>query len=330
MILTAVSACDNVEWGGVTMELQPPPPKDTTEGPGEEVEDGVPTLPEGDVLFLVRREAPPEGEEGPVTSTLIPVAEIGGDSLAPLPFHDQGFRALLVREMLPADREFAIFAGGRRVGTFVAGPENFSAEDYCAPRPAVRGVVELAPGVSGISHFLALSNEAASGFSRGSYQPAESNLAQRNATVDIAAELIPQIGAQWPTSLPVARRDLQIFRTDSGELVASTFLFRDQMEVAEPSDETYALFLLAEEQGEGYGSAFVWYREARRDGKGIPRVLGHLDWDRDGQGELLLEVLGARTRWFAALDRPGAEWERIYQDPCGTPEQQAPSPPPGG
>lgn len=334
VILTALPACDNVEWGGVSWQLRSPPATDTS-GVADSVggETG-PTLPEGDVLFVVRQPPPAEEGQEPPPATLYPVAEISGDSLRPLSFDDDQFRALFVREMLGADREFALFAGGRRVGTFAAGEENVTRADDCAPRPGVQGIVELSPGAAGVREFLALEREAASGFTRSSYRRLESNLAQRNATVNIAGEVIPQVGAQWPTSLPVARRDLQILSMEPGGIaVASTFLFRDQMAVAEPSDGTYALFILAEEQAgtdTGYGSSFVWYREARRDGKGVPRVFGQLDWDGDGQSEILLEVLGARSRWFAALDRPGGEWERIYQDPCGTAERQAPSPPPGG
>lgn len=335
VILTTLPACDNVDWGGVSMALRSPPPKDTTELAGGAEGETGPTLPEGDVLFVVRRPAPAQGQETPAgPPTLTPVAEISGDSLRPLSFEDDGFRSLFIREALGAGREFALFAGGTRVGTFAAGEENFSAEDYCSPRPGVRGVVELSPEAAEVREFLALEREAAEGIARGAYRSLESNLAQRNATVTIAAEVIPQVGAQWPTSLPVARRDLQILPMASGgDAVAATFLFRDELAVGEPSDGTYALFVLAEAQAgteTGYGSSFVWYREARRDGKGAPRVFGQLDWDGDGQSELLLEVLGARNRWFAALDRPGAEWERVYQDPCGTAEQQAPSPPVAG
>lgn len=335
MILTALTACDNVEWGGVTMELRPPPPRDTTElGEGAD-DDRGPVLPEGPVLFVVRRAMTPQGSEDATRPpTLVPVAEVSGDSLRVIPFDDDGFRALFVREILAAGREFVLFAGGTRVGTFVAGEENVSADGYCQPRPGVHGVVELVSAATGIREFVALDREAAAGLPTGPYRTLESNVVQRNATVTLAGELIPQIGAQWPSSLPVARRDLRILPMGSGgPAVAATFLFRDQMEVAEPSDGTYALFILAEEQAgseSGYAPSFVWYREARRDGKGIPRVFQQLDWDGDGQTELLLEVLGARSRWFAALDRPGAEWERVFQDPCGTAERQAPSPPPGG
>lgn len=334
MILTALTACDNVDWGGATMELRPPPPKDTTGVADDPDADAEPVLPEGPVLFVVRRVVR-EGAEDPTRPpTLVPVAEIASDSLRALPFDDDGFRSLFLREILAAGREFVLFAGGTRVGTFVAGEDNISAAEYCAPRPGVLGTVELASAATGIREFVALERNAAQGLPRGPYRTLESNLAQRNATVNIAGELIPQVGAEWPTSLPVARRDLRVLPMGpGGPAVAATFLFRDQMEVAEPSTGTYALFILAEETADvegGFAPSFVWYREARRDGKGIPRILQQLDWDGDGQTELLLEVLGARSRWFAALDRPGSEWERVFQDPCGTAEQQAPSPPPGG
>jgi hypothetical protein len=54
-----------------------------------------------------------------------------------------------------------------------------------------------------------------------------------------------------------------------------------------------------------------------------------MDWDGDGEEEILLEVFGADARWWAALDRENGAWSIAFQDPCGalevrdTPGQQS-------
>jgi hypothetical protein len=69
---------------------------------------------------------------------------------------------------------------------------------------------------------------------------------------------------------------------------------------------------------EQYQAGYVWYREAGREGKGAPRYFQHLDWDGDGETEVLLEVLGESNRWNAAVQKRGAEWTRTFEDPCGS------------
>ncbi|HZD06402.1 MAG TPA: hypothetical protein VE173_15935, partial [Longimicrobiales bacterium] len=54
------------------------------------------------------------------------------------------------------------------------------------------------------------------------------------------------------------------------------------------------------------------------DGKGVPLFWEQMDWNGDGEPEILLQVLGAESRWTAAVVRRGGRWERIFQDPCGT------------
>jgi hypothetical protein len=141
---------------------------------------------------------------------------------------------------------------------------------------------------------------------------------QRAAGIDLAAATIPQIGATWPTSMVEARADIVAFRLDGeGPAVSTTFVFQDQARVQPAAPGSYSLYLLATDTPEGYQPAYVWYRQAAREGKGVPVYFEHLDWDADGQTEVLLEVRGERARWNAVLEREGAEWKRTFEDPCG-------------
>ncbi|HET9947330.1 MAG TPA: hypothetical protein VFQ22_00260, partial [Longimicrobiales bacterium] len=101
--------------------------------------------------------------------------------------------------------------------------------------------------------------------------------------------------------------------------IAATYVYRDRLEVAPPGQGAYALFVMATGSGEQFRETFTWYRSVDTEGKGAPRYFGHLDWDGDGDGEILLEVFGANRRWFAGLTRRQGQWVRTFQDSCAGP-----------
>ncbi|MSR35718.1 MAG: hypothetical protein EXR95_03595, partial [Gemmatimonadetes bacterium] len=75
-IVISATACDNVDWGGLSMHLVPPPAARI--GAGSDTaqvseEDGSFTLPKGPVLYMGRRDS--------TGVHLVPVAEIAGDSM---------------------------------------------------------------------------------------------------------------------------------------------------------------------------------------------------------------------------------------------------------
>jgi hypothetical protein len=96
------------------------------------------------------------------------------------------------------------------------------------------------------------------------------------------------------------------------------------MGVGPAPDESYSLLILGESLGTRFDRAFTWYRRVGDEGKGSPRFFSRMDWDGDGEEELLLEVFGADARWWAALDREDGSWTLAFQDPCGAPEAQNP------
>lgn len=315
VIVSLVTGCDNVQWAGAEVRLEPPPP--TTFGtpavPDSMARRGSgPVMPEGPVLFMATRDS--------LVTTLVPVAVISGDSLVALPSEDvvPGFRAAFSRERMAEGTEFVLFAEGTRVGTLTA-HEHVTEDSFCEPRPAVRGPVELVREAGDASRFLALRREHAAGAEHGSFRTFEHDRAQRIASINLVGEIIPQVGARWPTSLEAARQDMQAFRLgdDGPDAFTATFVFRDRMGIAEAEPSSYALFLMGVQQDGEYRPAHVWYREAGREGRGVPRLFGHYDWDGDGETNILLEVLGERSRWTAAVTREGNEWHRVWQDPCG-------------
>ena len=75
LIVVGLSACDNVDWGGVDVAVVPPPPRGAG-GQAEDAERELGPLPTGPVLYYVRTDS--------TGGTIVPVAEIGGDTLIPL------------------------------------------------------------------------------------------------------------------------------------------------------------------------------------------------------------------------------------------------------
>ncbi len=250
---------------------------------------------------------------------LVPVGEIVGDSLRPLPDEQTapGYRDAFAREMMAPGSRFTLFAAGSRVGTFTAGAVDTD-DSFCVPRPRARGVGELVPAAAEATRFLALPEYFTTKIGYQRYQPLAHTLAQRVAGIDLAAAVIPQVGAIWPPSMVGARADIIAFGLDDDQAaVSTTFVFRDRARVQPAMPDSYSLYLLAAPRQEGYGTALAWYREAAIDGKGIPIHFEHLDWDGDGRTEVLLEVLGERARWNAVVQIEGDEWRRTFEDPCG-------------
>jgi hypothetical protein len=213
-----------------------------------------------------------------------------------------------------------LFSEGVRVGSLRVAEADIDS-GLCVPRPRVHGVVELVPGAATADRVLALTGSAGTGRPYGDYQALAHNYNQRVASLNLASGVIQQLGIRWPSSLLEARADIRAFqRSDTGEpSVAATFLFGDRLAVSSPEADAYALFVLGTRGPDGYGQDFVWYRPAAMGGKGAPRYFDHLDWDGDGATEILLDVFGADSRWYAAVSQEDGTWTRTFEDSCGNP-----------
>lgn len=323
VILTALTACDNVRWEGVDVRLEPPPTaEDTTAGePVEPETDRPPPLSVGPVLYAVQRDDP--------ETVLFAVARIGEDGdLQPLPADTvEDFASRFTRQRMGPGTRFTLYGSGVKAGTFHAVGPVPPDTVLCQPRPRVRGVLEVVPSAAETDRFLALETDGEPASPPGNFRPRAHTRSERVASLNVAAGLLNELQAPWPTDLVDARADIQVFRPGgpgdtSGDspAIAATFLFRDQLALVSAPDPAWSIFFLAESlPEEGYRSTYVEYRTVGGEGKGAPRFWEHADWDGDGRDEVLLEVLGEDRRWFAALDRGAGAWSRTFEDPCGRP-----------
>jgi hypothetical protein len=320
VILALTTGCDNVEWGGASIVLQPPPPAvvgvDTAVDLVEIADSSdvpPPPLPTGPVLFAGTR----TGE----TLTLVPMFEFRGDSVFPLTLEDDapGYNAHFARTLLAPGAEFTVFADGVRVGNLVAS-ETGSTDVWCTPRPTVSGTPELIPAAAGETRFLALSRDVASVTTHAAGAFPTATEEHRQASLRLGQTAIMRQSALWPDDLAQARADLAVTRTGAGAtpIVAATFMFRDRLAVEDPATPVaYGLFVLGSLDEDRYLLDYTWYRRVGDDGKGAPRFFQQFDWDGDQNPELLLEVMGTDSRWPAVLEQVDGEWSVAYEAGCG-------------
>jgi hypothetical protein len=306
VIVTVASGCDNVGWGGVQMQLVPPPAAE----PGTPAE----ASPPEEVA------APPEvaeplllaGSRDGARATLVVVGELRDGSVAPA-------TATSIDSGVSEGSDWVLFADGVRVGRMRAetvGP----AEQFCPSTLALSGTVELVPTAAALERFIALPASSVADVSHEPIQIHQHDYDQRVASLTFAQDAIPRVGASWPEGgvLPT-RQDIQSFQpvgTQSPTLAAS-YVYRDAAAVGEPANGAYALFILAERRGGQFRETFEWYQPADSVGKSVPRYFGHFDWDRDGRGEVLLDVFGSQRRWHAVLEQSADGWTRSFVSPCG-------------
>jgi len=323
VILTAAQGCDNVTWGGIDVRLQSPPSRDSidSQAPAAEAVDAEmpgPGLPTGPILLA--------GARSGASATLTVVGELQSDAVVDFPSEEEapGYRDRFASRLLAQGSEFILFSEGVRVGRLVA--EATGVDDrFCVPRPTVSGTIELVPSATNATQFLALPAGPATDRTYEGHRPLDHTYEQRVASNRLARELIPRVGALWPPSVLEIRADMQAFQFQgaAGPSIAASFIYRDGLSVEAAPDAAYSIFFLGEMAGADYRASYVWYRPVGAEGKGAPRFFDHLDLDGDGDAEVLLDVFGQNSRWFASLARRNGAWTTAFQDSCG---QSNPSP----
>jgi hypothetical protein len=310
LILTALAACDNVEWGGAAVHVVTPPPpgagQATVPEPGTVAGLGLPT---GRVLFHVVR-----NQDG--TAQLTPVAEISGDSLrtirrpagvAPAAY-EQRFR----QAVMDVNSEFVLFRRGAEVGTMIVR----------APGPITSCGVPTAAGQASTVAAAAVEREFLA-FRRGlapevigEYTPPQvEGTIQRYASL-IAERLVLQNGLQRPRSWPGAQRDLQALNLVLGGQaeMASTYLVGDNLGIGPADPEGYSVFYVASyEQRAGYTPIYTEVRDYDKTGKGAPKLVDHLNWNGTGGAEMLVQVFGVRESWYQAVSRDKGSWRKVWE-----------------
>lgn len=316
-IVIATLGCDNVAWGGSELRLQPPPSKsDTLEGSAVSSNDSAGpnsvAVVVGPVLFMGRRDGN--------TVSLVPVGEIRGRSLRALPTEDEspGFMERFTRERLAPGAAFTLFAEGVRVGTMVASTTGVAA-GFCAGRPTVSGQLELVPEAADAERFLALARSNGDARPYAPYRKLSHNRDQRVTSLNLMGRIIRTVGATPPPSILEIRRDIQVFDLMDGSppAIVATFVYGDGLDVGPTTPGAYSVFLMGTDDGAGYTTSYMAYRQNDVHGKGTPRLFDRLDWDGDGQAEILLEVAGEESMSLAAIHRRGGQWVDLYHDVCG-------------
>jgi hypothetical protein len=316
VIILALSGCDNVEFEGVRMELVPPPQAvaAVVDSTAVESEADLPpeiVLPEGPVLYMGTRSG------GRVS--LRPVGEIVEDGLRALdPDLTPGWGEAFVERDLSPGTPLTLFAEGVRVGTMRV-DEVETSDAYCRPTPVASGLAEFVAGAGAATRFLALPEGVVTGRPYETYRAQAHTYEQRVAGLNLASQALARTGAIWPPSVLETRADMQAIPLDgdpSGAIAAS-FMYDDRLAVSEPeSERAYSILVFGTGGPEQYSLQYVWYRRAADGGKAAARFFEQLDWDGDGEAEVLLEVFGTDARWAAALDRGAQGWDAVFETPC--------------
>ncbi len=323
VILTALPGCDNVEWGGLEMELRPPEPPPSAlvevEAEGDAEERPLEPLALGPLVYLAER----SGDE----ARMIPVAEWRDGAYHALP--DEEDTPDLV-ERFPLDRwddgtEFVLLHRGFRAGTLIADGSVERDEATCLVRPAGMGRVELRGAATNATRFVAVRKADIDAgllpgwaLRSGTFPDPIAATPLREAALSVGRYLIPRAEIPWPPSIPDILDDQRQIGDVAGfPALATTFVFGDAPEVGRAMQSAYAFLALARDDGDGWSPFWLWYQSVS-DSKAVPRVLASGPVIDERAPELILEIFGAETRGLAILGARGedADWSLQYRDAC--------------
>jgi hypothetical protein len=312
MIVILLAGCDNISFGGADFAVVPPPPR-ATELPEGAQEAGVEPLPTNPVLYYVART--------PTGAYMTPVGEIRGDSLTPIRSagDPETYAGRFVAEFMRQGGEFTLFSRGRRAGTFIVHDTAMPQTPTCPLLPTATGALELSGGVEA-TEFLALARGDAPVIPAQTAPP-EVGAGVRNRVAPILAERILRARrAGLPGNWIRANAQVTAFPAMNmpNPAFAATFLVGDTLGPG-LNNEGHSVFYIAmpTQDQTGWDTVFVSFRNYPETGKAAPRVVDFLDWTRDGQADLLLQLYGVNDTWFEAVgvDRDGT-WRRTFRDRC--------------
>lgn len=311
LIVIFLSGCDNVSWGGADVAVVPPPPRAAGTPDGAEVE-GVEELPTNPILYYVAR-----------TSTgafMTPVGQITDDSLMTIRSagEAEAYGSRFIAEFMRQGAEFTLFSGGRRAGTFIVDAASLPDSPACPLMPISTGSLELSGGATA-SEFLAIARADAPIIQARAARAEVPNRISIVAPI-LAERLIRARGASLPGNWQAAMEQLTAFPVpgQSNPAFTATFLVGDTLGPG-MDDEGYALFFIGTPTSDqtGYDTTFVSFRSYPETGKSAPRVIDYLDWDRDGNAEVLMQIYGVNDSWFEAIGQGSdGQWNRLYHDRC--------------
>ncbi len=321
-IALVATGCDNVNWGGVEFAVVPPPQVSAapaTSGGDEDVEE---RLPQGPVLYYVANTAG--------GATMIPVAEISGDTLLPIQARKdvRAFSQRYIGEHLRQGAEFVLYRLGSRVGTFVVQSATAPEPNACPALPRATGALELSSGAEQIPEYLAIAEQYAPEIRRRSGTALEVGRNMQVLAPILAEKMIRARKAPLPGNWQRAMEQLKPIpisgMNEPG--YATTFLVGDTLGLG-ADNEGYSLFYVGVPAQFSYDTVFVQYTNYAESGKAAPRVVDFLDWNRDDQPELLLQVYGINDTWFETVGRTqGGQWRRTFRARCQQGASAIPTP----
>jgi hypothetical protein len=309
-------SCDSVQWGGIEITLEGPP-ESLTQSPIIKPQVAQKTTPLDGRTFLYLGST--IGEE----ASLIPIVEIlpSGFLSTPTTSYQERIKEFSA-SYFELGSQFTLFSDGSRVGTFITTHTDIN-QDYCHPRPEGRGIIRLAPGAEEVQSFLALARDFTTTSNFTDYRPVVQTRALRQASIDMVIDVIPSLGASWPPSVLESRKALNFFRPqpDHKPTIIATFTRNGPLEVGPSLAGMYSILLIGANREEiGYQATYVDYRPASTAGKAAGRYLNHLDLNGDGQSEVVLEMLGEKSKWISILGLNEQTWNKTYSDSCEPPD----------
>ena len=315
LILTALAACDNVDWGGAELKIvKPPPPEGARPEAVAETEAGPSLgLPRGSVLFHVVKAG--NGAQ------LIPVGEISGDSMRTLArpagispeAYEQRFRGAV----LPPNSQFVLFRRGAQVGTFTL--QGAGRTTACGV-PTATGLVATVAAAAAETEFLAF-RRGLEPQVIGEFPALQIDGLIRRYSAIVAERLVLQNGLPRPRSWTGAERDVQALDAVRGgnQEMAATYLVGDQLAVGPAQEDGYSIFYIAGyETRTGYTPFYTEARDYRRVPKGAPKVVDYLNWNGRGGSDILVQVFGRDQAWYEVVSQDGGRWAKAWEgSPCG-------------
>lgn len=310
LILTALSACDNVKWGGSEIQFVPPPPA----GGARESSADAQTfsdlgLPSGTVVFHVVK--------GPQGATITPVAEVSGDSLRtlrrPAGVAPEAYETRFRQAVLENGAQFDLFRRGAQVGSLQV--QGQGGVTRCGV-PTARGVATTVAAAADATEFLAFRRGLAPQVI-GEYSPPQITGSMRTFASIVAERLVLQNGLPRPRSWPGAQRDMQPVEVMGGgtpEMVA-TYLVGDSLGVGAGQADGYSILYAASyETRTGYTPFYTEVRDYRRTGKAAPKIVDYLNWNGRGGPEMLVQVFGPDQAWYevVSMDR-NRRWQKVWE-----------------
>jgi hypothetical protein len=188
--------------------------------------------------------------------------------------------------------------------------------------PTARGTLELASLARQIPEYLVIVKVWARERGRNFALTPEATGNMQVIAPILAEKMIRARGAELPGNWQRAMAQLQPFpmsgSRDAG--FAATFLVGDELNSG-GDNLGYSVFFIGEPGAQfGYDTTFVSFNNYPQTGKAAPRLVDFLDWNRDGQVDLLIQMYGVTGTWFEAVSRnQRGEWQRAFRDKCDKP-----------